>query len=105
MVLTGGDLENMSDIQRKEPGERQRELRRLYDAWEGWRFGIVSEVLGRDADGAITRVSLFLYDPKTASIQMTAGYTIPEFNDFAVSELEPHSDATDLGYAVFPRLG
>lgn len=95
-----------------DPDGPWRNRRAEWRNWPGWTHGVVAEVISRERGpaswgqraGAITRVSLHLYDPERALLYVHDRYTVPAYVDFHVNELIPHKIATDPGYAILPAL-
>ncbi len=70
--------------------ETTTERWQIYQNWQGFTHGVVSQIVSRNYDGKPRTVSLFLYYPQENGTWLMYSYTkgVPLFVDFGVNEVK-----------------
>ena len=70
--------------------ETSREEHQVYENWQGFTHGVVSEIVTRKLDGSPHKISLFLYYAQENGTWLMYSYRkgIPLFIDFGVNEVK-----------------
>lgn len=68
------------------PPQDLEEQFKIYDAWNGFNYGIVNDILSRDQHGEPRHISLFLYYQQENGVWLmySLKHGIPVFVDFHV---------------------